>query len=102
MTKVVKDQVTQAQLKALYEMQEQFIWARDRYLAARAKMVLRLNAGAEQEPGKFHVEKYTRHIRRVAWKQELIKAKGEAYAANILMNTKPGAYSRLEFSDFPK
>lgn len=55
-----------------------------------------LEAGASVEPGAHTARIKTGERRSVAWKNIVIRLKGEGYASNVLKNTKAKPYSTLE------
>ncbi len=93
------DGISQSQLRAFYQLEKEYMDAKAKYQAMMARLILLMNAGNRQEAGKYHVEKKTRYIRRISYKEVVIELKGEKYVENLLKHTKAKSYSKLEFSD---
>lgn len=91
--------ISQKELRDFYGIEQQYLDARARYQAQMAKIALRINSGAKQEPGKYSVQKKITWRRRVAYKEIVIKLKGKQYVENLLANAPKKAYSHLEFAD---
>ncbi len=91
--------ITQQELKDFYYMEQKFMDARNAWLAMQAKLILRMNSGATQEAGKFHIEKKVTHRRSISYKEIVVELRGQKFVDNLLAKTKPTTYTRLEFSD---
>jgi hypothetical protein len=52
--------ISQDELSELYKLQQAFLDAQSAYLSQKAKIVERLNKNAQQEPGKYYLERKVR------------------------------------------
>src|SRR5262245_14238677 len=86
------DEVTQAQLRMLYQYEQAAIDAWDRYESFRNNILLRLKASIGQQPGKRRLRRKYWQRRVVAWKQKFVDENGKDKAAKILENTQPRRY----------
>jgi len=91
-----KELLTQAKLRAFYELQQQFFDLRDRYEAEYAKLQHLLITGAEVRLGSYKVVTQTRYVRRPRYKQVVINLKGEAYQRKVLDETEAHAHLRVK------
>lgn len=94
--------ISQDELYDFYQLGKKYTDYRDRYLAAKAKLILRMNAGARQEAGKFHLERSDRWIRRVSWRSVVVELRSEAFAQAKLDATKKKRSTVLDWADVPR
>jgi len=91
-----KEVLTQAKLKAFYELQAEYYELQDKYVAKYRELQRMVIKGAAVAPGKYGLDPsdviYTRHPR---YKQALIEATSEKHQLRVLDKTQPHASLRV-------
>src|SRR5262245_24458827 len=88
--------LTQAKLRAFYELQQQFFDLRDRYTAEYITLQHLLITGPEIPAGSYKVVTQTRFVRRPRYKQVVIDKLGEQYQKRVLEQTPAHAHLRVK------
>lgn len=89
-------QLTQQQLRADYELWEQY---KDWSARWRATKKTLLNSRLSQQPGKYHFQKRAVYRKRIAWKALVIELKGPQWVAALIERTEPTVSYKLEWAE---
>lgn len=92
-----RNPLTQAELRALNKLEQEFLDIRKRYEAAWEKYAKRIRGHYGQEPGKVRLRPRWYKRRSVSWKGVVIRREGVEFAKRVLDNTKPKTYFTMHF-----
>jgi len=82
-----RDIVTQAELRRLYQLEQEAMDAWDKFENTRNSIVMRLKAHSMQAPGKRRLQRKSWGRRVVGWKGVCVQKNGQNFADKILEET---------------
>src|SRR5262245_6388128 len=94
-----RDIVSQAELRRLYQFEQEAIDACDKYENVRNSIFMRLKSRSMQAPGKRALRRKYWSRRVVAWRQEYEKKTSHSAAEQILENTPRRKYLAFRWQD---
>ncbi len=87
--------ISQGTLAAIVKQRAKVEQEQEKLKAAEDKLTVALKLGAELQPGALTARVREWERRNVAWKQILVREKGEDYAQRVFNATRPDKYETL-------